>query len=647
MFITRLIQAFPVIMISLLTACGGGGGAPSPAGGEQVSVGEQASVEELIFVEGGASTGGAGSGGGGGTVSVSGPLTSPEATTLSLSYSQVRGFTFDWVDVSSATEYRLFENQTGISGYSQAGANIAAGVNSTTLTVPLHQRLSARYLLQSCNILGCTDSNEVSITEALTDSIGYFKASNTNGSDSFGESLSLSADGSTLVVGATGERSNTKGVNGNQSDNSATSSGAVYVYTRNGTNWIQQAYIKASNTEAGDRFGHSLSLSSDGNTLAVGAYLEDSNATGINGGQMNNDATNSGAVYIFTRSGLVWSQEAYIKASNSDTSALSGDLFGEDLMLSADGNTLAVGASQESSNTTGINGDQSNNGALYSGAAYVFSRSASVWAQQAYIKASNTEERDYFGRALSLSADGNTLAVGAYGEDSNAMGIGGDQANNLAGTSGAAYVFTRVSNTWTQHSYIKASNTEIADYFGEALSLSGDGKTLVVGAYGEDSDSVGINGDQFNSNAPSSGAAYIYAFNGISWTQSAYVKSSNTGQYDNFGIALSLNADGDRLAVGAHNEDSSARINGDQSDNSIDNAGAAYVFNRSGAVWSQKAYIKPSYTGAFDWFGLSLSLSADGNTLAIGAEDEDSSAIGIGGNQTDNSAVNSGAVYLY
>src|SRR5581483_1146048 len=92
--------------------------------------------------------------------------------------------------------------------------------------------------------------------------------------------------------------------------------GAVYVFTRSGGTWSQQAYLKASNTGVSDYFGYSVSLSGD--TLAVGAPGESSNATGVNGDQLNDSAENSGAVYVFTRSSGTWSQQAYLKASNTE-----------------------------------------------------------------------------------------------------------------------------------------------------------------------------------------------------------------------------------------------------------------------------------------------------------------------------------------
>ncbi|WP_298213377.1 FG-GAP repeat protein, partial [Acidovorax sp.] len=222
-------------------------------------------------------------------------------------------------------------------------------------------------------------------------------------------------------------------------DNTATNAGAVYVFTRSASAWSQQAYVKASNTEAYDNFGTSVALSGDGNTLAVGAYLEDSSATSINGNQTDNTATNAGAVYVFTRSASTWSQQAYVKASNTGA----GDGFGTSVALSGDGNTLAVGASGEGSNAQGIGGDHGNNAAGNSGAVYVFTRSASTWSQQAYVKASNTGVGDYFGYSVALSDDGNTLAVPAWGEDSSATGINavGGQANDAAGNSGAVYVY--------------------------------------------------------------------------------------------------------------------------------------------------------------------------------------------------------------
>ena len=213
----------------------------------------------------------------------------------------------------------------------------------------------------------------------------------------------------------------------------------------------------------------------------------------------------AGAVYVFTRSASTWTQQAYVKASNPDAN----DFFGVSVALSDDGNTLAVGA-RESSNATGIGGAQANNSALDAGATYVFIRSASTWSQQAYIKASNTQADDSFGRSVALSADGNTLAVGAYFEDSFATGIGGLQTDNSTNRAGAVYVFTRSASTWSQQAYVKASNAGADDNFGWAVALSADGNTLATASNLEDSSAIGINGNQGDNSASSSGAVYIY-----------------------------------------------------------------------------------------------------------------------------------------
>jgi hypothetical protein len=240
-----------------------------------------------------------------------------------------------------------------------------------------------------------------------------------------------------LAVSAPQEDSDATGIGGNQANNSASGSGAVYLFARIGTAWSQESYIKASNTGAGDQFGHSISISSADTHLAVGALGERSTATGVGGDQADNSFPAAGAVYMFARTGSTWSQEAYIKASN--TGGI--DLFGHSISLSGDGTRLAVGARFESSNATGIGGNQADNSATDSGAVYVFVRGVSFWSQEAYIKASNTGADDRFGSSVSVSGDGSLLVVGVAEEDSNATGIGGNQANNSLLSAGAVYIF--------------------------------------------------------------------------------------------------------------------------------------------------------------------------------------------------------------
>ncbi len=537
--------------------------------------------------------------------------------------------------------YQWQRNGVDIAGASAANYTLAAATVGDS---------GATFRVTVSNIVGSVASDNASLTvnpfAMPLGGIQYFKASNTQNGDAFGQTVALSADGSTLAVAARREDSGALGIGGNQADESAGASGAVYIFAVVGGVWSQQAYVKASNTGAGDEFGFSLALSADGNTLAVGALDEDSIATGIDGNQADNSVSSAGAVYVFTRTGSTWNQQAYVKASNT----ASGDSFGISVALSADGSTLAVGAIGEDSNATGIGGDQINNAAFAAGAVYVFARSGAAWTQQAYVKASNTGQLDNFGSALALAADGNTLAVSAPGESSDATGIDGNQASNLAFNSGAVYVFVRAGAAWTQQVYVKASNTDSGDFFGDSLALSADGNTLAVGTPLEDSDATGINGDGANDLANFSGAAYMFVRTGTAWSQQAYIKASNTEAFDLFGLAVALNADGNTLVVGAPAEDSNATgLNGDQTNNSGPTNGAAYVFKRSGSVWQQSTYAKQSTAGvvvADLSFGISVAVSGDASTYAVGAFDEDGNATGVNGVGTGTS-LGSGAVFMY
>lgn len=504
-------------------------------------------------------------------------------------------------------------------------------------------------ILTSAAVSSDANYNELPIDDvALTNQgafaqEGYVKASNTGAGDSFGFTLALSADGTTLAIGASGEASSAMGVGGNEADNSAGQSGAVYVFTRVAGVWTQQAYIKASNTESIDGFGFSVDLAADGDTLAVGAYQESSAAVGVDGDQASNAANQAGAVYVFTRSAGVWSQEAYVKASNPGAI----DKFGVDVALSATGDTLAVGAYREDSSATGVDGDGADNSAVDSGAVYVFARVASTWSQQAYLKAGNTDASDVFGFSIDLSANGDTLAVGARYEASSAVGVNGDALDNSALGAGAAYVFTRVAAVWLQEAYIKASNTGAIDDFGVSVALSGDGNTLAVGAFSEDSNATGINGDQLNNGASAAGAVYVFGRMMGTWSQEAYVKASNAQANDNFGLGLALSETGDQLVATAFAEGSIASgIGGDQLNNSLPISGAAYTFTRSAGTWTQAHYVKASNPGSGDLFGFSAAISDDGSTIVIGAPSEGSNATGIGGDQTNNSLSNAGAVYV-
>jgi hypothetical protein len=391
----------------------------------------------------------------------------------------------------------------------------------------------------------------------------YIKASNPDANDGFGGRVAMSGD--TLVVSASSEDSSATSVNGRQDDNTAMSAGAVYVFVRVAGVWVQQAYLKASNAGAADGFGGGLAISGD--TIVVSAPSEDSGATTINGDQTNNASSQSGAAYVFVRAGNTWSQQAYLKPSNGQ----GGDAFGTSVAISGD--TIVVSARGEDSGAIGVGGDQGDNSALDSGAAYVFVRSGNTWSQQAYLKASNTGAGDSFGESVDI--DGETIVVGAYNEDSNATGVGGNQGDDSAASAGAAYVFVRSGNTWSQQAYLKASNTNASDLFGWRAALSGN--TIVVGAYGEDSNATGVNGNQMDESVSLSGAAYVFTRSGNTWSQQAYLKASNPYMESRFGFGLAVA--GDTIVVGALGESGSAwGIDGDPTILGSESSGAVYVF---------------------------------------------------------------------
>ncbi len=473
------------------------------------------------------------------------------------------------------------------------------------------------------NLLASIDNGETSLKASLIQK-AYIKASNTNSDDLFAYSLAIS--GNTLVVGAINEASANTGVNVNQNSNSLKEAGAVYVFIRDANGlWQQQAYIKPSVLNETDRFGFSVAISNntlvvgapgrdntsayvferdggghwheqqrikapftlgrsfgsavaiDGDTIAIGAFIAANIAPDVNGEIPlgNGTVQASGALFIYKRIGggdtSVWLKQSFIRAHAADQE----DFFGTSIALSGD--TLVVGAPQEDSAAKSINGDQLDNSASNSGAAYVFVRDENdIWGQQAYLKASNGDMRDEFGASVAISGD--TIAVGAALEDSGATGINGDQHNNDETDSGAAYVFTRDSmGSWQQQAYLKASNTDSRYKFASSIAVNNG--ALVVGSVFEGKSGIGINSTPESGvdRSPVSGAAYLFNRADGSWSQSAYIKASNTGIADSFGFSIALS--NTILAIGAMSEFSSATgVNANQSDNAAPSSGAVYVF---------------------------------------------------------------------
>ena len=202
----------------------------------------------------------------------------------------------------------------------------------------------------------------------------------------------------------------------------------------------------------------------------MGAAWETSNAKGVNGNQANNSMNGAGAAYVFVRNGTTWSQQAYLKASNTNVEATFG------WTVTASGDRVVVGAPEEKSAGTGVNGNQADTSASGAGAAYVFRRSGSTWKQQAYLKAANNEAGDNFG--LDVGLDGDTLLVGAPLEDSSALGVNGDQSDNGAPAAGAVEVFDLYPGPWTGVGPGLAGVAGTPFLYGEGELAGGDAVTL-------------------------------------------------------------------------------------------------------------------------------------------------------------------------
>ena len=460
-------------------------------------------------------------------------------------------------------------------------------------------------------------------------------------------------------------------------------------------------YFKAPVADAEDLFGLSVALSADGATLAVGAPLDDSSYTGTfapqhpdyqraldshgvvdDNARCSNNSCDSGAVTVYRRSDDGWEVEAFVKAPVADAF----NDFGASVALSGDGGTLAVGAPDETSASTGTfipdDGPDSDyqralasNGPSQSGAVYVYRRSdAGRWAIEAFVKSPNAGFQDLFtsGQAdgrylgLALSDDGDVMAVGAPQESGSSTGtFVHDESDsgyldalddNGASRSGAAYVYRRSdAGRWAVEAFLKAPVAGRNDFFGTSVALSGDGATLAVGAIGEDSSHAGafIPEDEPDSDyqlaldsndSSQNGAAYVYRrrLNEDSvwvWDIEAFVKAPVADEGDNFGHALALSADGGTLAVGSFYDDSShtgtfapgdAGYQAALDNNGTEDSGAVTVYRRSGAGrWAVEAFVKAPNPGADYRFGLSLDLSSNGVVMAVGSSGEDSSFSGV------------------
>jgi hypothetical protein len=418
----------------------------------------------------------------------------------------------------------------------------------------------------------------------------YLKASNAETIDHFGILVDVSGD--TLVASSWYEDSAATGVNGNQNDNSAENAGAVYVFVREGESWKQQAYLKPNDTSAYDLFGSMVKI--EGDTIVVGATHENIFTSA--------SANRSGAVYVFTRKDGVWTQTQRLVANDQN----GVNLLGASLALQGD--TLAVGAPGESSKgansgavyifersgsmwtqmhkiyssmpgdgavfggAVAIGGDRLVVGApdesrpeSHTGSAEVFVKRDGKWTSQQRLQPPGLGQTANFGFAISIS--GNRIAIGAPRTH---------QILSMMSTPpGEVYIYDAEGDGWTQTAKLTATIPTATDEFGVVLALSG--MSLAVGASEDVSGAAGIGADPKRKDSVGSGAVYLFALDASGWVQSAYIKPTNPMPQAWFGFSVAM--DRGVLVVGSHQESGSGKgVNPGGMSGGAADSGAVYVF---------------------------------------------------------------------
>lgn len=445
------------------------------------------------------------------------------------------------------------------------------------------------------------------------DRLGYFHQ--------IASAQTLDVSGNFMAVGAPDEDSSSIGIGGDFNNNDLINSGAVYIYEKINGVWNFHSYIKASNPQARAQFGKSIAMWND--LLVIGAPREHSNANTVNGDQLNENAPESGAVYIFRNVGNAWVQEAYLKASNNKTK----NNFGTS--VDVHNNRIVVGADGEDDTGVDGNGDFE---LFSSGAAYVFEHDGANWFQSAYLKADHVNQGDFFGTSVSIFDE--TIVIGARLEDSDAVGVDGLISNNQSNASGAAYIFTLNNNAWTQEVYIKPTHNQDRQMFGTKVAIWEN--TVAVSAPNEFSDFYGINGDASNlarhANSTNIGTVYIYQNINNKWYHTHYVKTPSSSSA--FGSGLDLK--NDQLVIGSPfattRDDPQVR-------------GGVFVYQKDqNQQWQLSHEIYGVNTEANDFFGGQVSISE--NQIMTSAFGNDSQEPGIGADDLDNSASDSGVIYI-
>jgi hypothetical protein len=381
-------------------------------------------------------------------------------------------------------------------------------------------------------------------------------------SDYFGYSVSISGDGVRCVVGA--RHADTSGL---------LDAGKAYIFLRSGTTWTQEAILSASDKAAYDTFGQSVSIDSTGTRCIIGVPFADPLGIG-----------NAGKVHLFLRTGISWSEEAILTASDKTSI---GE-FGQTVSISGDGTRCIIGS-------PGFN----SSGIFYTGKAYIFSRSGTTWTEEAMLALTTKKAYDYFGQSVSMSGDGTRCVVGAPSAD----------PSSLSGA-GQVSIYLRSGTTWTEEVILTASDKATGDAFGGSVSISGNGTRCIIGASVADP-----------SGLTSAGKAYVFSSDGTTWTEEAILTASDKASGDYFGASLSIDNTGIKCIVGAAWTNTNGFID----------SGKAYIFKRTGTTWTEELGLVNSDNSASVRFGNPVSISADGTKCLIGAPNASPSAVSAAG----------------
>ncbi len=518
--------------------------------------------------------------------------------------------TFTWDGVATNTIFTVCTKNTAFTNHCEPIGSVN-GVNTASFPlISLIRQHNAPFFIMAKSGAGLAFSNEVhlpmpNLVNAL---VAWLVSEHPNQNGQFGWSVDMSDDGNKVVIGSPYVTLSTIDSNGQIIRHER--AGVAYVFERNQGIWLLNASLQGEHIMADRQFGMSVSMDANGKTVAVGAPNEVSyNPLGL--------AERKGAVHIFAYNDVNWLETARIIPEISDV----GDRFGETVAMEEQGNTIAVSAPGESSNSTDTGVNATDNSIANAGAVYIFSGSGISWSQRAFLKAQHPKAEQRFGKSLAFSGNGIALAVGFPTESSNAFGINPPSTNNeLAVNSGAVYLYKLLVGQWIFETQFKASNAESEDQFGYSVALDKTGYKLVVGAPYEDSCSQGINSDGLNNRSLNSGAAYVFEYvpRTDEWLEVDLLKGTRINAEDNFGKSVALNHAGDKLFVSAPRNTSVCQgLNGDMNSNGPDALGAVFSYRWDQNHWISDMFFKSISPSADGAFGESLAIDALGERMII------------------------------